>query len=237
MALPILNDTPKYEMTIPSTNQTLKFRPYLVREEKVLMIAMESEDTNEMFSAIIDTIKACVYDPKNSVVWDSLAIFDIEYMFVTIRSKSVGETSKLSLKCTECETANEIKVDLSDIAPAMPDISNTIVLTDDISLEMQWPAYADLYESNIEKMNSTDMTMMMIGKCIKYVNTADDQIILKDEPQASVDAFIESLSTTQFEMIKNYTEQMPQIVKDISFTCVNCGHHNNIKLQGMSDFF
>tara|TARA_R110002073_G_scaffold3530_1_gene23413 strand:+ start:850 stop:1563 length:714 start_codon:yes stop_codon:yes gene_type:complete len=237
MALPILNDTPKYEMTIPSTNQTLKFRPYLVREEKVLMIAMESEDTNQMFSAILDTIKACVSDPENSVVWDSLAIFDIECMFVTIRSKSVGETSKLNLKCNECETSNEIVVDLSDIAPAMPDISSTIVLTDDISLEMQWPAYADLYESNMEKMNSTDMTMMMIGKCIKYVNTADDQIILKDEPQASVDAFIESLSTTQFEMIKNYTEQMPQIIKDVSFACVNCGHNNDIKLQGMSDFF
>jgi|TARA_B110000858_G_scaffold194717_1_gene249654 hypothetical protein len=237
MALPILNDKPKYEMTIPSTGEIVRFRPYLVREEKVLMLAMESEDSTQMFSSIIDTIRACVYDEKNSVKWNELAIFDIEYMFVTIRSKSVGETSKLNLKCTECEESNELVVDISDIAPVIPDLSSVIVLTDEISLEMQWPAYSDLNKAGMQEMSSTELTMMMIGNCIKYVYTADDQIILKDEPQESVTAFIDSLSTVQFEMIKNYTEKMPQIIKNIEFNCENCNHHNEIKLQGMADFF
>lgn len=237
MALPILNDKPKYEMTIPSTEQVIRFRPYLVREEKVLMIAMESEDPNQMFSSILDTIKACIDDSENLIKWNELAIFDIEYMFITIRSKSVGETSKINFKCSSCETLNELKVDLSDISPAMPDIDKIIQLTDDISLEMQWPAYTNLSQHGIKEMSSTEVTMMMIGNCIKYVNTTDDQISLKDESQQAISDFVESLNTSQFEMIKNYTEKMPQIIKNVEFDCEKCAHHNEIKLQGMADFF
>ena len=158
-------------------------------------------------------------------------------MFITIRSKSVGETSKLNLKCVECSEPNELKVDLSDISPAMPDIDKVINITDDISLEMQWPPYNDLNRASMTEMNSTDMSMMMVGSCIKYVNTENDQINLKDESQEAVTNFIESLNTNQFEMIKNYTEKMPQIVKNVKFDCKNCAHENEIKLQGMADFF
>lgn len=234
MALPILNDQPKYDLTIPSTNQNVRFRPYLVREEKVLMIAMESQDPQQMFSSILDTVKACV---KDEVEWDNLAIFDIEYMFIAIRSKSVGETSKVNLKCESCGEQNEISIELTDIMPKMPDISNTIQLTDDISLEMQWPGFNDLYNIDLSNPSGTEMTMNMLGKCIKYVNTPDDKIIMSDESKESIANFIESLNTNQFELIKDYTENMPQINKDVEYCCVNCSHMNKIKLQGMSDFF
>ena len=235
MALPRLNENVKYTMVIPSTGKEVEYRPYLVKEEKVMLIALESGDNKQMMMSVSDTIQSCLID--SDIVVRKLPMFDIEYMFVTIRSKSVGETSKLNLKCTECEESNELVVDLSDIAPAMPDVSSTIVLTDDISLEMQWPAYSDLNKAGMQEMSSTELTMMMIGNCIKYVNTVDDQIILRDESQESVTAFIDSLSTAQFEMIKNYTEKMPQIIKNIEFDCENCNHHNEIKLQGMADFF
>tara|TARA_B100001057_G_scaffold499067_1_gene608362 strand:+ start:2198 stop:2905 length:708 start_codon:yes stop_codon:yes gene_type:complete len=235
MALPVLNDQPKYELNIPSTGQTVRYRPYLVREEKVLMLAMESQDPRHMFSAILDTIKACIVD--ENIKWDELAIFDVEYMFIIIRSKSVGESAKLNFKCSECEEPNELSVDLTDISPKMPDITGEIKLTEDISIQMQWPSYHSMSRATEEEISETEMTMVMIGNCIKYVNTDTDQIIVKDEPQQSINNFLESLSTSQFELIKEYTDQMPQIVKNIEYECSECSHHNKVKLQGMSDFF
>ena len=112
MALPKLNDKPKYELVIPSTGQTVRFRPYLVKEEKVLMMAMESEDQVSMFSAIVDTIEACVDGDINK---QALASFDVEYMFVKIRSKSVGESITISPECNQCEERNELKEELNNL--------------------------------------------------------------------------------------------------------------------------
>jgi len=107
MALPKLNESPKYSLTIPSTRQEVRFRPYLVKEEKVLMIAMESEDQSKIFNAIADTIEACIEEP---IAKNKLTTFDIEYMFVQIRSKSVGESIDLDLPCNKCETPNAINI-------------------------------------------------------------------------------------------------------------------------------
>jgi hypothetical protein len=236
MALPVLNDKPKYEMSIPTTGQIIKFRPYLVREEKVLMIALESQDAQQMFGAIVDTIKACV-DPEADIKWNDLAVFDIEYMFIIIRSKSVGETAKIGVACEECETSNELAINLIDTKPDLPEISNIIELTDDISLEMQWPSFNSLNDPTMTNMSASDMSIRMLGYCIKYVNTADDRIIVKDEDSKAITNFIESLNTEQFEKIKNYTDKMPTVMKDVEFDCSECGHHNKKKLEGMADFF
>jgi len=236
MALPILNDSPKYEMTIPSTNQSIRFRPYLVREEKVLMIALESQDTQQMFSSIVDTIKACIQNPEE-IKWNQLAVFDIEYMFIIIRSKSVGETAKVSIKCSKCENPNQLTIELDDIKPEISITNNIIELTDDISLEMQWPSFTNLQNPEMNDISQSDMSIKMLGYCIKYVNTADDKIIVKDEPTESIVNFIESLNSEQFEKIKNYTDQMPTVSKDINFDCADCNYHNTHKLEGMADFF
>src|SRR5210317_712407 len=107
MALPKLNDSPKYDLVIPSSKQKVRYRPYLVKEEKVLMMAMESQDMNAVLSAVVDTVAACVQDPIDKT---KLAMFDVEYMFTQIRSKSVGETSKINVKCQHCEERNEVTV-------------------------------------------------------------------------------------------------------------------------------
>jgi hypothetical protein len=122
MALPKLNDTPKYDIVIPSTDKKVRYRPYLVKEEKVLMMAMESQDMNAILNAVVDTITACVQEPVEK---DKLTIFDVEYMFTQIRAKSVGETSKVGIKCKHCETSNEVGIDVSSIKINVPKISNT----------------------------------------------------------------------------------------------------------------
>ncbi len=112
MALPKLNDKPKYELTIPSTGKKVKYRPYLVKEEKILMMALESGDKHSALNAVIDTIEACVSDKVDRT---QLALFDIEYMFIMIRSKSVGEISEVGIKCASCNAVNEISIQLDNV--------------------------------------------------------------------------------------------------------------------------
>jgi cell fate (sporulation/competence/biofilm development) regulator YlbF (YheA/YmcA/DUF963 family) len=235
MALPKLNDTPKYDIVIPSTNKKVRYRPYLVREEKVLMMAMESQDMNAILNAVVDTITACV---QTDIEKDKLTIFDVEYMFTQIRAKSVGETSKVAIKCKHCETSNEVSVDVSSIKIDVPKISNTIELTPEITLEMKWPGYDDLISLGIKdtKMMAQN-AFAMIGKCIAAIHTNDERISTKDVAEAELVEFIDSMTKDQFQKVSTYIEQMPRLIHNIDFHCVNCFEINNIKLEGMSDFF
>lgn len=235
MALPKLNDKPKYDLVIPSTQQNVRFRPYLVKEEKVLMLALESQDQTQIFQAIADTIVACVDEPIDKKI---LTSFDIEYMFVNIRSKSVGENIKLTPQCTQCETENEISVVLDDIKADMPDVDSVIVLNDDISIKMKYPSYMDLVGGDIFMSESTtEQTFNMISKCIESVLTEDEIISFKDETPKDQMDFIESLSTSQFDDIRVFIEAMPQVSYDASFECTSCNANNELKLRGMNDFF
>jgi hypothetical protein len=235
MALPKLNDTPKYDIVIPSTNKKVRYRPYLVREEKVLMMAMESQDMGAIMNAVVDTITACVQD---NIEKDKLTIFDVEYMFTQIRSKSVGETSKVGIKCKHCETSNEINVDVSSIKINVPKIPNMIELTSDITLEMKWPSYDDIMDLGIKDTKSmAKHAFGMIGKCIAAIHTNDERISTKDVGESELVEFIDSMTKDQFEKVSAYIEQMPRLSHNIDFHCVNCFEINNIKLEGMSDFF
>ena len=235
MALPQLNATPKYELNIPSTGQAVRFRPYLVKEEKVLMLAMESKDEKHMYSAIVDTIESCVTD---EISRNKLTTFDVEYMFTQIRSKSVGETANIGLKCSECEHANDVSINLDDVKVHMPEISNIIKLTDDVSIEMKWPTYLAMLDSGMHKENNqTEATFELVISCIDKVLTDDEQIYLSDESKSEAMRFVESLNTTQFNMIKEFMEHMPSMKSNVEFVCEECGHHNKYTLQGMNDFF
>jgi hypothetical protein len=235
MALPKLNDTPKYDIIIPSTNKKVRYRPYLVKEEKVLMMAMESQDMDAIMNAVVDTIDACVQD---NIEKDKLTIFDVEYMFTQIRSKSVGETSKVGIKCKHCETNNEISVDISSIKINVPKISNSIELTSDITLEMKWPSYDDIMSLGIKDTKSmAKHAFAMIGKCIAAIHTNDERISTKDVGESELVEFIDSMTKDQFQKVSAYIEQMPRLIHNIDFHCVKCFEINNIKLEGMSDFF
>lgn len=235
MALPKLNDKPKYELVIPSSQQAVRFRPYLVKEEKVLMLAMESEDQAQVFNAIADTIEACVEEPISK---KALTSFDVEYMFVKIRSKSVGENIELKPKCEHCEAENEVKIILDDITLDMPDVDYVIKLNNDISIRMQYPTYLSIMDlASLDVKSNTEQTFAMILKCIESVMTEDENMPFKDESYSSQMEFVESLSSEQFDMIRKFIETMPQVTYDASYECVGCQKKNELVLKGMNDFF
>ena len=238
MALPKLNETIKYSVKIPSTGETVRYRPYLVKEEKVLMLALEQGDEQISLEAIADTLEACIEEPINA---RSLPIFDIEYLFTQIRSKSVGETTTIQAKCTECDTANEITVDISKVNIKVPKGANakTVKLTNDITLEMKYPTIKDIAPrmNKYKNGNQTDQAFDMIAQCIDAVQMKDERFSLADESDEEVNAFIESFSTDQFMKVRDFIENMPRLKHDVDFVCGNCGHDNTLTLQGTADFF
>lgn len=233
MALPKINGTPKYDMTIPSTKETVRFRPFLVKEEKVLMMAMESNDNNQMLNSIVDTLDACVEDGVNKA---KLTTFDVEYMFTKLRAKSVGETSKVGVKCTHCEEQNEVSINVEDIKVDVPEVDHMIDLGNDIKIETRWPCYSDIIKLNPEG-NSTDQVFAILRASLSAVHTNDERIDLKDETEKEVQDFIESMNRTQFEMLQKFIEDMPKLSHDVKFKCSSCEKDNNLLLEGMQSFF
>jgi len=235
MALPKLNDSPKYELVIPSSQQNVRYRPYLVKEEKVLMLAMESEDQAHILNTIADTIISCVEEPINR---RSLTTFDIEYMFLQIRSKSVGESVDLKLKCESCDTPNDISIKLNEINIDIPNVEKRINITDEIAIELAWPVFSDILDKEIvDSTSTTEQTFKLLTKCIKAVETNDERILFAEEVEAEQMRFVESLNNNQFGQIKEFIDGMPALKHDVNFTCSNCQHNNELKLQGLNDFF
>ena len=166
MALPKLNDTPKYSMTIPSMGETVKFRPFLVKEEKVLMLAMETEDQQQILNAIIETLSSCI---QQEIDVNKLTTFDVEYMFVTLRGKSVGETIDLKMKCKSCQHENEYKLKIDDLKIHMPKISNIIELSEDISIEMSYPTYTMVGSLGGEDVTEADLIFNILANSITKI--------------------------------------------------------------------
>jgi hypothetical protein len=234
MALPRLNDTPKYELVIPSTQKSALYRPFLVKEQKVLMMASESQDKKAILRAITDTINACVED----IDVTSLTTYDVDYIFTMIRTKSVGETSELNISCAECAHDNAVKVNLDNIEVKGEIRSNVVPLTDTINITMKHPSYEYLMNNTIkDDASTTEIMMNLIATCLDTVQDDEEMTKISDEPIEEVKAFIDALTTEQFTKITDYLEGIPTIELDISFDCEECNHHNERKLKGLEDFF
>ena len=235
MGLPLLNSSPKYELTIPSTKEKLRFRPFLVKEQKVLLLAAESQDKRQILNAMIDTLKACIDGDSNIY---NLAIFDVDYIFTQIRAKSVGENVDLQFSCKECQAANDVVVDLESVEVKIEEKENVIQLTDEISVKMQYPNYKRFMSSAIfDSESATDIIMEVILCSIDSIMTESENIKAADEPRENLMEFIESMTSSQFEKVSSYIQEMPAVHKDIEFNCVKCNAHNELKLQGIDDFF
>jgi hypothetical protein len=232
MALPKLNNAPKYEMVIPSTGKSVRYRPFLVKEEKNLMIAAESGDNKNVFRALVDTIAACIDGEINT---SNLTTFDVEYMFLQLRSKSVGESSKLSLQCSVCEQRSDVFVNLDEIQIEMPEVNKVIQLTNDISVNVDYPTFNDILDHDITE-GTADAAFGLIRSCIKSINTDEERIDVKDTPTEELQDFLESMSSEQFEHIKNFVESIPKLEHDIEFSCESCKHHNTIHVEGVANF-
>lgn len=238
MALPKINMAPKYSMTIPSTGEEVMFRPFLVKEEKVLMMAMETGDNKSSLTAIIDVIKSCV---DADITENDITAFDVEFMFLQLRAKSVGETSRIGTACDACGHEQQVVVPLSDIKVMQPNEpqADIIELTPDISLKMKWPSYRNLMDAGVEpeKMNELDSVFKLIALCIDSVMTQEEQMKLSDESAEDQQEFLESLNSEQFTKIKDYVQNIPTVRYDVNVDCEGCGAKIERPLTGIANFF
>lgn len=238
MALPTI-EAPKYEVKIPSTGKRIQYRPYLVKEEKILMIASESEDQTQIMTAVKDVIRACTYEKVDP---DKLTTFDLEYIFLKLRAKSVGETSKVSIKCEKCEkpTVVEINIDAIEIDMSGRNSASKIQLTDKIGVNMTYPSMkaAARAAENIEK-DKINSAMDVVISCVDSIFDEKKVYPASESSRDELIAFIESLNQTQFGKIQEFIQEMPKLKHTVDFTCSNkdCKCANSITLEGMANFF
>ncbi len=233
MALPRVN-APKYELTVPSTGKKVQYRPYLVKEEKLLMIAMESGDEGQMITAIKDIIQECTF---GEVDVTKLPMFDIEYIFVKIRSKSVGESTTVKISCSSCSQMSEVTIDMDKEMKVTESPDMLIKLTPELSIKMRYPSMNDYLDIINSKDKDIDKIFNMIAMSIDTIFAGDDVYDVKNESKKEVQSFIESLNASQFQLVRDFFESMPQTSIHVNFDCEHCGHHHDMDLKGLKSFF
>jgi len=238
MALPKLNNTPYYDVTIPSTGEKTRYRPYLVKEEKVLLMASESGDNHSASEAMLDVICKCVEGLNKS----KLTAFDIDYLFLQLRSKSVGETADLIYTCQseECQAQNEVKIKLSDVTVDMPkEMNNKITLGEDMILELKYPTYETIMNDKILRFTESGAEIMYqtVMLSLDVLQLKDERMIFAEEPIEDVIEFIGSLSTEQFRKLSEFTVSIPTLQHEFEYTCVKCQHKNKTVIADTTDFF
>lgn len=233
MALPKLNDSPSYSAKVPSTGKKVTFRPYLVKEEKVLMIAFETGQQNEILKAVVDTIHACVTQDISKI---QLTTFDIEYLFTQIRSKSVGEKSTVVVGCKECNHKNEVELNINEIEISVPDAKSRILpVTDSISIEMDYPSF-DMLLNMDQDIGELDLGFKLVGACMTRIHTEEETIEVSDSSETEIMEFLESMTAEQFKVLSTFISNMPTMKKELQFLCESCGTANETVLQGIGDF-
>ena len=230
MALPKVA-TPKYNLKLPSNGKTIKYRPFLVKEEKILLMAVESEDEKEITNAISVIINNCVDD---DIDIDELAVFDIEFLFLNLRSKSVGESVKLKLPCKHCENEEcNVSINLSEIEVQHTEGHDTkIQLTDEIGIIMKYPSFGIAGIDNISKD-----PLKIVNLCVDQIYDTKSVYHSKDSSEEELTEFIESLNQEQFLKIQNFFETMPKLKKEVKYICPKCEKENSVVMEKLQDFF
>ena len=243
MALPKLNIV-THNLILPSTGKKYTFRPFLVKEEKILMMAMESGEATDMIHALRDIITSCV---EEDIKVNTLPMFDIEYIFLQLRSRSVGEKTPITyslendncekVKGVNCSYLTEINLDEVQVEKNK-DHKDIIDLTKDIKIKMKYPqieASAEIMGLEGEKL--IDKTFEMIGGCMEYIMEGEEMHQTSDYSQKEIDDFLNSLSSPQFREIQKFFDTMPKLRKEVTAKCSECGKENKRVLEGLGDFF
>ena len=236
MALPKLT-TPTYELEIPSTDEKIKYRPFLVKEEKILMMAMESKSSADITQAVKDIVMECTF---NKVDISNMPMFDVEYIFLNIRSKSVGEVSKLKILCQDDgKTYADVELDLNEVKVQVgDDHTNKIELTEDMGLIMKYPTIDSFSETGIRDINPSNM-LDVISTCILqiYEKKGEKTYDPKDQTKKELTEFIEQLNTKQFKDVQKFFETMPKLKHEITIKNPKTKKESKIVLSGLNDFF
>ena len=238
MVLPRIS-TPTYELELPSTGQTIKYRPFLVKEEKLLVLALESEDTKQITTAIKTVIKNCI--ETKGVKVESLPTFDIEYLFLNIRGKSVGEEIEVNLYCPDDETTTvPVKINVDDIkVQKNPDHNKQIKVDDSIMMEMKYPSLDQFIKSNFDLSadNTMDQSFDLIASCIDKIYTEDEVWAAADVSKKEILEFLEQMNSTQFKDIEKFFETMPKLSHKVTIKNPNTEVESEVVLEGLSSFF
>ena len=238
MPLPKIS-TPTYELELPSTGKTIKFRPFLVKEEKLLVLALESDDSKEITNAIKAVLKDCIQ--TRGVKVDTLPTFDIEYLFLNIRGKSVGEDIEISVLCPDDgETYAEVQISIDDIKVTRDkNHSNQIKLDDNLMMEMKYPSLDQFVKSNFEfsNDNQVDQSFELIASCIDKVYSADEAWTTDDFTKKEVTEFLEQMNSAQFKEIESFFSTMPKLSHEVQVVNPKTKKKSKVTLEGLASFF
>jgi len=231
--------TPTYELELPSTEKTVNYRPFLVKEEKLLVLALESEDTKQITTAIKAVLKSCVLTKGIKV--EHLPTFDIEYLFLHIRGKSVGEEIEVNITCPDDEkTQVPVTLDLDDIKVQKNDKhNNQIKLDDNLMMELKYPSLDQFIKNNFDfdEKNQMEQSFDLIGTCIDKIYNEEEVWATADCTKKEVKEFLESMNSSQFKEIENFFETMPKLSHTIKVTNPKTKVESEVVLEGLASFF
>jgi hypothetical protein len=238
MKLPTLN-TPVYTLKVPSTKKELSFRPYLVGEEKLLLIALESKDVKQIFAAMKRIVEICTFD---KVDLNTLTSFDLEYIFLKLRVKAVGETATVTLKCAKDGYDCPVEINLDEI-----EIDNVIPkpikvqLTDNIGITLAYPKLSTVerieFGTDDSAVSRTDLMLALNAACIETIYTQNKVFKTADVEFSDVITFVNSLSRSQFKHVTDFFASIPILKKEVTYVCPKCGHENTQTISGLMSFF
>ena len=239
MPLPKIN-TPTFELVLPSTGKKIKYRPFLVREEKILIMAMESNNTNQITDAIVQIMNDCII--TRGIKVEKLSTFDIEYLFLNVRAKSVGETVEVNVTCPDDgETSVQMEIDIDSIkVQKNKGHRNTIKLDKDLSMKLRYPSLDQFIESNFDVrdvQNNVGQSLSMITSCIDMIYNEEESWNASDSTQKELEEFIEQLNTKQFKQIENFFSTMPKLSHTILVKNPKTEVESEVVLEGLAAFF
>ena len=238
MPLPKIS-TPTYELELPSTEQSIKYRPFLVKEEKLLVIALESEDTKQITNAIKTVIKNCILTKDIKV--ENLPTFDIEFLFLNIRGKSVGEQVDVNIICPDDNETNvSVSINLDDIKVLKnEDHTNKIKVDPTIMMEMKYPSLEQFIKNNFDfnNQNAMDQSFDLIASCIDKIYTEDEVWSTSDVTKKEVTEFLESMNSSQFKDIEKFFETMPKLSHTLKVKNPKTEVESEVVLEGLASFF
>ena len=240
MPLPKIN-TPTYELVLPSSGKKIKYRPFLVREEKILIMALETEDQKQITRAVIDILSSCII--TKGIKLDKLATFDIEYLFLNVRSKSVGEQIEVNITCPDDgKTSVPINVDIDSIK-IQKDKSHTniVKLDDSLSLKLKYPSMEQFVSTNFESAEESGSeiktTLDMIISCIDTIFNEEESWPASESTKKELEEFLDQLNTKQFKMIEDFFATMPKLTHTLKVKNPKTNVESTVKLEGLASFF
>jgi hypothetical protein len=240
MALPKI-DVPTYDIELPISKKQIRYRPFLVKEQRNLLMAMESDDTNSVHSAIRDILYNCTLTENVDV--EKLPIVDVEYYFLNIRAKSVGEVVESRYRCNnivedkECGNIMEKPINLLTVTvDTKNQVNPEIKITDKLTVKMKYPEFGIIKDS-IELDNDTEITFHLLAQCVEYIYDGDQFYYGNETPLQEMVEFVENLNQESFEKLEEYFNSLPKLKEKIEMTCSKCSFHHSIDVEGLESFF